>query len=71
MVCAEMLQYTYTLIMYQTIPVPEVEWEEHEVTIPEGEDREVCFTSNIGTAVPYEVNVGVREKGLNPAARGR
>ena len=49
------------------VTVPTVTWDEDEVTIPEGDDRQVCFSTNIGTAVPYEVEVGVREKGANPA----
>ena len=49
---------------------PEIMWEESEVNIPEGGDREVCFTSDIGTAVPYQVRVGARNKGANPATRG-
>ena len=48
--------------------VPEVEWEIPEFTIPEGEDREICFTTDIGTATPYEVVVGAREKGASPAS---
>ena len=40
------------------------------VPINEGRDEQVCFTSDIGTAVPYQVRVGVREKGDNPATRG-
>ena len=57
--------------MYQTILVPEVALEEPLVNILEGEDRRVCFRSDIGTAAPYEVEVGVREKGANPATRGK
>ena len=53
------------------IPVPEVAWEEPEVTITEGDDGEVCFRSDTGTAAPYEVEVGVREKGSNPATQGK
>ena len=50
----------------------EIKWEEPEVNIPEGGDREVCFTSNIGpgTAVLYQVRVGARNKGDSPATRG-
>ena len=51
--------------------MPEVKWEERIVTIPEGGDREVCFTSNIGTARPYDVAVGVRGKGAAPATSGK
>ena len=55
------------------IPVPEVAWEEPQVTIREGDDRQVCFTTNIGTATPYEVEVGARPKGgsTNPATLGK
>ena len=51
-------------------PVPEIKWEESEVTIPEGDNRQVCFNSNIGTAQPYVVTVEVRGKGDSPATRG-
>ena len=54
-----------------TIPEPVITWEEPEVTIPEGGSEQVCFTSDIGTAQPYQVRVGVRGKGDRPAAQGR
>ena len=50
--------------------MPEIKWEESEVTIPEGENRQVCFNSSIGTARPYDVRVDIRGKGANPATRG-
>ena len=50
--------------------MPEIKWEESDATIPEGNDEQVCFNSNIGTAQPYVVTVGVRGKGDNPATIG-
>ena len=47
--------------------VPEVTWEEREVTIPEGDDMMLCFNSNIGSAVEYEIIVAASGKGSNPA----
>ena len=47
--------------------VPEISWIDGNVSIPEGGDRELCFMSNIGTARPYDVNVGDRGKGPNQA----
>ena len=51
--------------------MPDVKWEERMVTIPEGGDREVCFTSNIGTARSYDITVGVSGKGGAPATSGK
>ena len=50
--------------------VPVISWDEREVTVPEGGNRQVCFSSDIGTVQPYDVMVGAREKGANPATRG-
>ena len=50
--------------------MPEIKWEEDRVTIPEGDDRTVCFTSDIGTAAPYSVVVAASPKGGNPAVGG-
>lgn len=50
--------------------MPVIEWEESMVDITEGDGRQICFTSDIGSAVPYEVQVGVRQKGT-PATRGQ
>ena len=47
-----------------------VSWNDREVDVPEGGDRRVCFSSNIGTVQPYGVMVGARQKGSNPAIRG-
>ena len=47
--------------------VPEIKWDEPEVTIPEGDGRLVCFTTSIGSVAPYQIMVGVRGKG-DPAA---
>ena len=52
------------------IVVPEIVWIDRNVTVPEGGDRELCFMSDIGTAQPYDVSVGVRGKGDNPASPG-
>ena len=53
---------------YVTITVPEIVWIDRNVTIPEGEYMELCFMSDIGTAVPYDIAIGVRAKGGNPAS---
>ena len=53
-----------------SIAVPSVSWDEDEVNIPEGRNREVCFSSDIGTAEPYNVMVGARPKGSSPATQG-
>ena len=50
--------------------MPEVSWNDREVNIPEGDNRQVCFSSDIGTAQPYTVMVGARGKGASPATRG-
>ena len=42
-------------------------WEDDEVTIPEGDDMELCFNASIGSAVPYEVIVADSGKGSDPA----
>ena len=42
-------------------------WEDDEVTIPEGDDRQLCYNANIGSAVPYVVEVTASGKGSNPA----
>lgn len=52
------------------IAVPEVTWEDDDVTIPEGEDRTLCFNSDIGTAASYDVRVALRGKG-NAAMEGK
>ena len=48
--------------------VPEIKWEEGKVTIPEGDNRTVCFTSDIGTVSPYNVEVAVSPQRGNRAA---
>ena len=53
-------------IIINTILVPELAWEEREVVIPEGDNRMVCFRSDIGTAQPYDVTVSVQGKGADP-----
>ena len=50
--------------------MPVTTWDDSQVTIPEGGNRQVCFSSDIGTAQPYDVMVGAREKGTSPATRG-
>ena len=47
-----------------------ITWDDRQVTIPEGDNRVVCFSSDIGTAQPYNVTVGARQKGASPAIRG-
>ena len=51
--------------------VPEIKWEEDRVTIPEGGNCTVCFTSDIGTAAPYSVVVAVSPKLDNRPATKR
>ena len=53
---------------YITITVPEIVWIDRNITIPEGKYMELCFMSDIGTAVPYNIAIGVRAKGGNPAS---
>ena len=67
MVCAEAF---FNQIYTPNILVPVVSWEEREVNVSEGGNRQVCFSSDIGTAQPYNVMVGARPKGANPAIRG-
>ena len=50
--------------------MPVISWNDRQVTIPEGGDRRVCFSSDIGTAQSYNVMVGAREKGASSATRG-
>ena len=51
------------------IAAPEVEWEiPNNITIPEGQNEIVCFTTNIGTATPYHIVIGTRQKSLSPAS---
>ena len=50
--------------------MPVVAWDEESVTIIEGGNRLVCFSSDIGTAQSYDVTVGAREKGAG-ATRGK
>ena len=58
------------LLYYTTLVVPVITWDDSQVNIPEGENRQVCFSSDIGTAQSYNVMVGAREKGASPAMRG-
>jgi hypothetical protein len=43
---------------------------EREIVVFEGESRLVCFSADIGTALPYEVTVGIhgKFKGERPAS---
>jgi hypothetical protein len=41
---------------------------EREIVVFEGESRLVCFSADIGTALPYQVIVGVNGKGERPAS---
>ena len=73
MVCAE--EVLFELITIIILPlllhaVPVVSWNDREVSIPEGDNRMVCFSSDIGTAQPYNVMVGARGKGASAAMRG-
>ena len=47
------------------INIVEIGWISREITIPEGEKRDICFMSNIGTPQPYTVIIGARGKGTN------
>ena len=69
MVCTEVFLFVNITILYPSIiiPVPVVSWDDHEVSIPEGDNRQVCFSSDIGTAQPYTVMVDARRKGASPA----
>ena len=69
--CCSVRFHQYLFLSQKKIAVPEIKWEERLVVIPEGEDRQVCFNSDIGTAQPYDVTVGVRGKGSKPAASGK
>lgn len=46
-----------------------VSWNDREVNVPEGGNRQVCFSSDIGTVQPYDVMVGARPKGVSPATQ--
>ena len=50
--------------------MPVIEWDDSVVNVTEGGSRQICFSSDIGSDVPYEVIVGVRQKG-SPALRGQ
>ena len=56
------------MIIFHICAVPEVKWEEDNVTIPEGGNRTVCFTSDIGTAAPYTVVLAASPKVDNRCA---
>jgi hypothetical protein len=58
------------VLVFIVIPVPVISWEDREVNVTEGGNRRVCFSSDIGTTQPYDVMVGARQKGANPAIRG-
>ena len=74
-VCTEMSNAMYCIALLYKISiytVPEVKWDDDvEISIPEGDDRRICFSSDIGTASPYDVVVGVRGKGDPPATSGK
>ena len=69
MVCAKACCRIIIIILCSIITVPVVLWDDREVDIPEGGNREVCFSSDIGTVQSYNVIVGARQKGANPAIR--
>ena len=52
--------------------MPKIKWVKpgSEVNISEGEDISFCFSNEITSAVPYQVEVGVRYKG-DTAANGK
>ena len=52
--------------------MPEIKWSisGSEVSISEGEYMSFCFSNDIASAVPYQVEVGVRPKG-NTATSGK
>ena len=51
--------------------MPEIRWDVPEVTIPEGGNRLVCFSSDIGSVASYPVMVGVRGKGSRQATQSK
>ena len=57
----------YILCNTVSVKEPSVAWEESEITVNEGEERQICFVVDSGSAVPYEVEVGVHGKGTLPA----
>lgn len=52
--------------------MPKIKWNisYSEVSISEGGDMLFCFSNDIASAVPYQVEVGVHPKG-NTAASGK
>ena len=52
-------------------PLPRVSWEVTEINVTEGCIEIMCFTSDSGSADPYQVNVNARGKGSNPATSGK
>lgn len=64
--CEQILHFILSKLLMSI--VPEINWIDRNVTIPEGDDGNLCFMSNIGTAQSYDVNLGVRGKGGNPAS---
>ena len=48
--------------------MPEVSWIDREITIAEGENGEICFTSSTGSAQVYTVTIGARGKGISQAS---
>lgn len=51
--------------------LPRFSWEEAEINATEGSEKITCFTSDLGSSDPYQVNVNTRGKGSNPARRGK
>ena len=41
------------------------------MNITEGDNRQICFSTDIGSDVSYEVQVDVHPKGSSPAIRGQ
>ena len=51
------------------IPEPEARWTESQVDVDEGGARQVCFTTDIGSAQSYNIIVSAREKQPRPATQ--
>lgn len=51
--------------------LPQVNWDMAQINATEGCVEMACFTSDSGSADPYQVNVNARGKGSNPATSGK
>ena len=61
------LQYFYIISYLTNFLEPVVTWEDRQVSVNEGDPLQVCFTSDIGSAQAYTIDVAARAKGTNPA----